>query len=168
MIATTAFVQNQLNNGNVYQHTANVSNFAVITNDTTTNGTVYPVWVTNFGANVSLKTSKTNLYFNPSTGSISATVFNALSDENRKENIVPIIEALSTVKQIKGVGFNWKDNGRKSYGVIAQEIEKILPDAVGVNAENRKTVNYISLIAFLIQAVKEQQIRIDELYRRLN
>jgi hypothetical protein len=93
---------------------------------------------------------------------------NSTSDESLKDNVQEITDPMLILSKITGVGFNWKDNGRKSYGVIAQEIEKILPDAVGVNAENRKTVNYISLIAFLIQAVKEQQIRIDELYRRLN
>jgi len=163
MIATTAFVQNQLNNGNVYQHTANVANFHVVVDDTSTNATMYPVWVTTTGANVALKTSSTNLYFNPSTGSISATIFNALSDENRKENIVPIIGALSTLKQIKGVGFNWKDNGKKSYGHIAQRLEEILPELVDTNDEGVKSVNYNGIIAFLVEAVKEMDKRITEL-----
>ena len=163
MIATTAFVQNQLNNGNVYQHTANVSNFHVVVNDTSTNATMYPVWVTTTGANVALKTSTTNLYFNPSTGSVSATVFNALSDENRKENIVPIVGALSIVKKIEGVGFNWKDNGNKSYGHIAQRLEEILPELVDTNSEGVKSVNYNGIIAFLVEAVKEMDKRIIEL-----
>lgn len=163
MIATTAFVQNQLNNGNVYQHTSNVSNFHVVVDDTITNATMYPVWVTTTGANVALKTSTTNLYFNPSTGSVSATIFNALSDENRKQNILPIIDALSTVKQIEGVGFNWKDNGKKSYGHIAQKLEEILPELVDTNSEGVKSVNYNGIIAFLVESIKEMDKRITEL-----
>ena len=58
---------------------------------------MYPVWVTTTGANVALKTSTTNLYFNPSTGSMSATIFNSLSDENRKENIVRITDATAAI-----------------------------------------------------------------------
>ena len=160
MIATTAFVQNQLNNGNVYQHTANVANFQVVVDDTTTNATMYPVWVTTTGANVALKTSTTNLYFNPSTGSMSATIFNSLSDENRKENIVRITDATAVVKQIQGVEFTWKDNGKKSYGHIAQRIEEILPDLVDTNEEGVKSINYNGIIAFLVETVKEMDKRI--------
>jgi hypothetical protein len=58
------------------------------------------------------------------------------------------------LKQINPVSFNWKDNGDKSYGVIAQELEKILPELVKDN-NGTKTVSYIPLIALLIDAVLE-------------
>jgi hypothetical protein len=161
-IATAAFVEAKLNNGNTYTHTATNSNNSGITNDTT-NATMYPVWVTSTSGSLPLKVSSTNLYFNPSTGSLSATIFNALSDENRKENIVPIINSTSIVKQINGVSFNWKDNGKKSYGHIAQQLEQILPELVDTNAEGVKSVNYNGIIAFLVEAVKEMDKRITEL-----
>jgi hypothetical protein len=85
------------------------------------------------------------------------------SDINFKENIVPIVGALSMVKKIEGVGFNWKDNGNKSYGHIAQRLEEILPELVDTNSEGVKSVNYNGIIAFLVEAVKEMDKRIIEL-----
>jgi hypothetical protein len=162
-IATTAFVQNQLNNGNTYTLTSAVTNSVTVVNDSSTNDTMYPVWVVANSGNNALKTSSSNFYFNPSTGSVSATIFNALSDENRKENIYPITNATGVIKQINGYGFNWKDNGKKSYGHIAQRLEEILPDLVDTNAEGVKSVNYNGLIAFLVETVKEMDKRITEL-----
>ena len=67
--------------------------------------------------------------------------------------------------QIRWVTFDWKENQRASAGVIAQEIEKILPELV--NGEETKTVNYNGLIGLLIECVKKQQEEIDELKKRL-
>ena len=162
-IATTAFVQNQLNNGNTYTHTSAVTNSVTVVNDSSTNATMYPVWVVANSGNNALRTSSGNYYFNPSTGSLNATNFNSLSDENRKENIYQITNATDIIKQINGYGFNWKDNGKKSYGHIAQHLEKILPDLVDTNDDGVKSVNYNGLIAFLVETVKEMDKRITEL-----
>jgi hypothetical protein len=59
------------------------------------------------------------------------------------------------------VSFTWKDNGNTSYGVIAQELEQVLPALV--SGEDIKTVNYDGLIAFLLKAVQEMDARIKEL-----
>jgi hypothetical protein len=106
--------------------------------------------------------STTKLYFVPSTGTLSATIFNSLSDANQKTNVQIITSAVNTVSKMEGVSFNWKDSGAKSYGVIAQEIEKILPDIVNEN-NGTKSVNYDAIIAFLIQSVKELSERVERL-----
>lgn len=98
--------------------------------------------------------TKSNIRANPFTSTISAVNFNSSSDETLKENIVPISNALEKVQQISGVHFNWKDNGEKSIGVIAQEIEKVFPELVQ-EIDDRKTVSYGNLIAVLIEAIKE-------------
>jgi hypothetical protein len=69
---------------------------------------------------------------------------------------------LDVVNQIDGVSFIWKSTGKKSYGVIAQEIEKILPELVETN-DGVKSVNYLGLIAFLINSVKELDQRVKDL-----
>ena len=89
--------------------------------------------------------SNTNLYFVPSTGTLSATVFNSLSDLNYKTDVSKINNSIEVLKQIDGVSFKWKETGHKSYGVIAQEVEKILPEIVDINNEV-KSVNYQALI----------------------
>ena len=66
----------------------------------------------------------------------------------------------------RGVNFDWKETQRPSLGVIAQEVEKVLPELVTDNGT--KTVNYNGLIGLLIETVKEQQRQIDTLSERLS
>ena len=65
---------------------------------------------------------------------------------------------------MNGVYYDWIDNHNKgSIGVIAQEMEKILPEVVTVDHRGLKTVSYGNIVAVLIEAIKEQQKQIDEL-----
>ena len=83
------------------------------------------------------------------TGSVNAT-----SDLYLKENIQPVKSALEIVNQLEGVRFDWKDSGESSLGVIAQDLEKVLPELVS-ETNGVKSVNYNGIIAVLIQAIKE-------------
>jgi hypothetical protein len=98
----------------------------------------------------------------PSTGTLNSTIFNSLSDENRKKDIYTVENALNTVGLMRGVEFIWKDNNEKSSGVIGQELEKVLPHLVQTNDDGIKSVNYSGIIAYLIQAIKELEAKIDE------
>ena len=92
------------------------------------------------------------------------------SDERLKDNITPIEGALDKVNQIGGYGFDWNDNSEHSghdVGVIAQEIEKVLPEVVVDRDNGYKAVRYDKIVALLINAVKEQQLQIDELKSKL-
>jgi aldehyde:ferredoxin oxidoreductase len=71
--------------------------------------------------------------------------------------------------QMNGVYYDWIDKHNKgSVGVIAQEMEKILPEVVTTNDRGLKTVSYGNLVGVLIEAIKEQQIRIEELEKKLD
>lgn len=96
-------------------------------------------------------------------GTITATDFDSTSDIRLKQNIKTIENSLNTIEQLRGVSFDWKETGRGSYGVIAQELEEILPDLVK-NSEV-KSVNYNGLIGVLIEAVKELSEEVKELKR---
>ena len=121
------------------------------------------------GAISGLFVSSTKLQFNPSTGTLSATVFTSLSDRTQKTDITPITDAIETVKQLQGVKYKWIDNHNKeSIGVIAQDIEKVLPEVVNQNPDGLKSVSYGNIVGLLIEAIKEQQVRIEELERKLN
>lgn len=136
---------------------------ANITDDTTTNATRYVMLGTaTSGSYTIANTSSSKLYFNPSTGTTYSTVFQSLSDETQKTNIIKIQNATDTIKQIDGFEFDWVDNGDKSAGVIAQQLEKILPWLVSEN-DGIKSVNYSGLIAYLIQSNKELSDRIEKL-----
>jgi hypothetical protein len=101
-----------------------------------------------------------------SGATITATDFNSTSDTNLKENIETVENALETVNSLRGVKFDWKENHRTSYGVIAQELEEVLPDLV--ITKELKTVNYNGLIGVLIEAVKELSAEVQELKSQLN
>ena len=99
-------------------------------------------------------------------GVITAIDFNSTSDINLKENITTVSDAVSIVKDLRGVKFEWKKDHKPSYGVIAQELERVLPELV--TNTDPKTVNYNGIIGVLIEAVKELSIELEELKQRLN
>jgi hypothetical protein len=131
--------------------------------DETTNATRYVTFASSTnGALNNAYVSSSKLTFNPSTGELSATNFNSLSDISYKENIQSLTSVSSLFDKINPVEFTWKDTGLKSYGVIAQEIEKIIPEMVS-NIGDKKMVSYNQFIPFLISAVKELQEEIRQL-----
>jgi|APGre2960657404_1045060.scaffolds.fasta_scaffold04314_6 hypothetical protein len=138
-----------------------------VSDDTTTNATRYVVFddVTT-GTITNINVSSTKLQFNPSAGNLSATQFTSLSDVTQKTNIQPIENSIELTKQLQGVRFNWIDNNKPSLGLIAQEVEKVLPELVEVGDDDLKRVNYSNMIGLLIEAIKEQQVRIEELERK--
>ena len=88
------------------------------------------------------------------------------SDERLKDNIELIPQPIEKIKQIKGVSFDW--NERSSFtghdiGVVAQDIEAILPELVRTNGAGFKAVRYEKLVALLIEGIKDLQEQVDEL-----
>ena len=100
------------------------------------------------------------------TFTVEAADFNSTSDQNLKTNIQTVQNSLDTLQQIRGVTFDWKTNNKSSVGVIAQEIEQVLPQLV--NEGEHKSVNYNGLIGVLIEAVKELSAEVEELKKRVS
>jgi len=99
-------------------------------------------------------------------GVAAATDFNSTSDRNKKTNIATITAALDKVQALRGVTFDWIADGKASTGLIAQEVEQVMPQVVQGD-EGNKTVSYGSLVGLLIEAVKEQQATINQLTNRI-
>ena len=94
----------------------------------------------------------------------------ASSDERLKDNVTPIGSAIDKINQIGGYEFDWNSDSEHSghdVGVIAQEIEKVLPEVVATRKNGYLAVRYEKIVALLIQAVKEQQLQIEELKSKL-
>jgi hypothetical protein len=89
----------------------------------------------------------------------------ANSDEKLKENVQTIENALDKVLTLRGVEYDRKDSGEHQIGVIAQEVEKIIPEVV--YGDEIKSVAYGNLVGLLIEAIKEQQKEIDELKKKV-
>ena len=95
------------------------------------------------------------LLYNPSIGTLFATDFDSTSDERLKKNIKPIEGALDKVTKLVGVEFDWISSDKKSIGVIAQQVEEVVPELVHTNSKGFKSVSYGNLVALLIEAIKE-------------
>lgn len=92
------------------------------------------------------------------------------SDERLKDNITPISNAIDKIKQIGGYEFDWNENSKQEghdVGVIAQEVEKILPELVTTRDNGYKAVRYEKIVALLIEAIKDQQSQIEDLKSKL-
>jgi len=103
-----------------------------------------------------------------SSNTVFAIHFDNVSDLSFKENIQTINNSIQTLSQLNPVSFDWKNTKNKSYGLIAQEVEKILPTIVHQKPDGTKTINYIEIIAFLIQAIKEQQKQLEDINTHIN
>ena len=110
-------------------------------------------------------TSGTNVASISNSGTYSS------SDERRKKDITTITGAVNTIKQLTGRSFTWKEDDKKSFGVIAQEVEPVLPDLVvtqllidgETNSDPLKSVNYAALTGHFIEAIKELTTKIETL-----
>ncbi len=98
----------------------------------------------------------------------------ASSDERLKDNIQNIENPIEKVQSLKGVTWDWNDNADEvqqslpNVGVIAQDVEKVLPQLVTDRDNGFKGVDYAKLTGLLIEAVKDQQKQIDELKSKLS
>jgi len=104
-------------------------------------------------------------------GDVIAASTTVSSDETLKKNISTYKNAVETIQNLKGVSFDWKKDGKKSGGVIAQDVEKVLPELVGKKKslkgeKSTLTVDYNGLVGVLIQAVKELSNKVEKLEKR--
>jgi len=135
-----------------------------VVNDVTTNALNYPVFADAISGTMNAHVANTKLTFNPSTGDFFATNVVTSSDERLKTGVKPIKNGLALVNAIEGVSFTMIDGGQKSFGVIAQQIEKILPELVRTRADDgMKSVVYDAIIGILLSAVKELDAKVESL-----
>jgi len=104
-------------------------------------------------------------YGNNVAGSFTATGdITAYSDKSLKENIESISSPLEKLQGMRGVTYNRIDmNGREQVGVIAQEVEAVLPQVVHTDENGLKHVAYGNIVALLIEAVKDLQAQVEEM-----
>ena len=134
-----------------------------IVDETSSASVHYPVLSRNTSGQNTGNVSSTKLTFTPSTGLLTSTDYNSSSDMTLKQDFTPIQNPLDIISQLTGFGFTWKDSKQKSYGLSAQEVEKIIPDIVKDRPDGTKGINYMNLTAFLIEAIKDLRQEIVEL-----
>jgi hypothetical protein len=153
-------------NGTTWISQASGGGGLTLTDDTSTNASYYPLLTTSTSGSISVaNVSSTKLIYNPSTGNLSATIHHSSSDARLKTDITPISDALVKVSQINGVTYIRTDNDQniRHTGVIAQDVEKVLPEVIAVGVDGYKVVAYGNMIGLLVEAIKELKAEVDAL-----
>ena len=96
----------------------------------------------------------------------------ATSDRRLKTNIIPISNSIDIIKKLNGYTFNWNSESKKSQdkqeiGIIAQEVQEVLPQLVGDKGMGYLGVEYDKIVAVLIEGIKEQQLQIENLENKI-
>ena len=102
-------------------------------------------------------------------GNISATgTIQSTSDITLKENLEIIENPIEKIKEINGYTYNMIGKDERDAGLVAQEVEKVLPEVVSENSDGIKSLAYGNIMALLVETVKEQQKQIDELKKLIS
>ena len=152
--------------------------FEVFSDDTVKIGTYSAEGIEVQGSDVKITGSLAvgNISPNATNGRIDASndvVAFSTSDKRWKTNINPIESPIEKLQKLSGVEFDWIEdwelhgNSGNDVGVIAQEVELVLPQAVQTRDSGMKAVRYEKLIPLLIETIKEQQKQIDELKNKI-
>ena len=134
-------------------------------------------------ANGKIQTHGSNMYlqnaggfwqFRKTNGSAAANIAAngtyTASDLTFKKDVATISNSVDTIKKLTGRSFTWKEDNTKSFGVIAQEVETVLPELVtnteepeGSEVEPSKMVNYPAFAGHFIEAIKELATKVEAL-----
>jgi hypothetical protein len=121
--------------------------------------------------------ANTPVYVGPSGGAaIYAGAFYYSSDRRLKDDVTPLKNALDKLDGLEGVTFKWNASkantgriGKADVGLIAQDVQKVLPEAVITNPDTKLlAVDYPRLVPLLVNAIKEQQAEIDTLKQQVD
>jgi hypothetical protein len=98
-------------------------------------------------------------------GTTLADSWTVRSSRRFKTNILPLVGALEKIEQLQGVSYDRKDDGKREIGVVAEDVDKIMPEVVSRDPKTHEVqgVDYSRLAALLIEAVKTQQVEIEQL-----
>lgn len=92
---------------------------------------------------------------------------NLTSDIRKKENLSVITDALKRLLTLNGYFYNFKGSDEESVGLIAQQVQKVLPSAVSEDTDGTLSLNYNGIVALLVEATREQEARYFDLLRRV-
>lgn len=143
---------------------------ASITDDNTTNATRYITWTAATSGSGALRISSEKLTFNPFTGSLRSTSFNATSTARVKDNISDISDFyMDKFMQLRPREYDRKDYSAHEFGFIAEEVDKVYPELVDKDDDGLPSgIDYGKLTAVLTAKVQEQQNIIENLQEQIS
>lgn len=131
-----------------FDGSANIS----LNNNAITNGAGYTTYTANQNVNTSSNVSFGTINCSSLTSSGNVTAY---SDATLKKDVSTINDALSICGKLRGVTYKWISNEQEDIGVIAQEVEQVVPEVIKETTDGIKTVDYGRLVSVLINAVNE-------------
>ncbi len=104
------------------------------------------------------------------TGQVKANSFVTYSSIRFKKDVQKLENAMDIINQLEGVSYKWKDTEKQDYGFIAEEVGRVLPDIVEWydGEEYATSTDYMKIISFLVEAVKYQHHKLNELTQRVD
>ena len=131
-----------------FNGSANIS----LNNNAITNGAGYTTYTSNQATNTSSNVTFGTINCSSLTSSGNVTAY---SDATLKKDVSTINDALSICGKLRGVTYKWISNGETDIGVIAQEVEEVVPEVIKETTDGIKTVDYGRLVSVLINAINE-------------
>jgi len=142
--------------GTSFDGTGNIT----LNNSNITNGAGYTTYSSNQATNTSSNVSFGTVNCTSLTSSGNVTAY---SDATLKKEVSTINDALGIVGKLRGVTYKWISNEQEDIGVIAQEVEAVVPEVIKETEDGIKTVDYGRLVSVLINAVNELKAEVDAL-----
>lgn len=139
---------------------------AAISDNTSDSATNYLTFSPSTSGNLTaVRVSSTKLTFQPSTGTLSSTIFTETSSIALKENFTPIDDALEKILQLTAWIYDRKDGSQKrEAGLVVEQVYPIIPNVVTLDANGKpSSINYSRFSAYLIEAIKSLKTEIDEM-----
>lgn len=136
--------------------------------DTSTASPVIKINSSGWKSLFTLHATTVDMSINNITGNtITGVNVNTTSDARLKTEIKKLDNANELLSQLEGVSYTLIETNKKSIGLIAQEVEKVVPEVVSTDEDGFKSIAYGNIVALLIEAIKEQDKRIKELEDKL-
>ena len=103
-------------------------------------------------------------------GQVKANSFVTYSSIRFKKDVQKLENAMDVINKLEGVSYKWKDTDKQDYGFIAEDVNRILPEIVEWDEENdhATSMDYMRIISFLVEAVKFQHHKLNELEERVD
>lgn len=147
----------------IYLGTAANDSTPNIAHSTNTDTGIYFVSTTE----IAITIDGTKAFYVDSTGITSSGNVTAYSDIRLKKDLVPLKDSLNKIKQLTGYLYTKKQDNSKQVGLIAQEVEKVLPEAVKLDEDGYLSLAYGNLAALFVEAIKDLDDRIQSLEQRV-
>jgi len=150
----------------------NASPFDIYSNTTTNNIYSGINWVNNTTTKAwAVKNGGQDEFYVYGNGQAYSFGWNTISDSTLKEHVSNIQNALNKVLRLQGVTYNLKQStvaNKRQMGLIAQAVERVVPEVVTTNDNGIKTIAYSNMVGLLVEAIKQEDIKINTLQRKVD